>query len=198
MQFLSRIIHFTFLSALIVSCASSSPDYTPKPKGYNRIDLPKHEYTQLEQTHPFTFEVSKHAIVQPDTIGLAEPHWIIVYYPSLDARIQFTYKPLNGDLDKLDRHIADAIKLANKHLVKAEHKEEAIVSFKNGKKAVIIELEGEVPSHYQFYVTDTTNNFLRGAVYLKEATLNDSLAPVVEYLKKDCYHLLETLKWKSK
>ena len=29
--------------ALLAGC-SSAPDFTPKPKGYNRIDLPPHQY----------------------------------------------------------------------------------------------------------------------------------------------------------
>ncbi len=196
---ISRFIHLIIFTLLIFSCSQGTSDYTPKPKGFNRIELPPHEYFRLkEDDHPFSFEYSRHAIIQPDTIGQAEPHWIIVYYPTLNARIQFTYKPLYGDRDKLDRHIADALKLSYKHLVKTNHKEEGILTLKNGKKAVVIELEGEVPSHYQFYITDTTRHFLRGAVYLQEATVNDSLSPVISYLKKDCVHLLETLKWAKK
>ncbi|NBA86208.1 gliding motility lipoprotein GldD [Emticicia sp. CRIBPO] len=198
MRILPRVIHFILFSALIISCATGSSDYTPKPKGFNRIELPKHEYQQLTEDHPYTFQYSKHAIIQPDTVGQAEPHWIIVYYPELDARIQFTYKPLNGDTDKLDHHIADAYKLAYRHLVKANYKEEKKINLKNGKSAIVIELEGEVPSHFQFYLTDTTRHFLRGAVYLEQATMNDSLLPVINYLKKDCIHLMETLNWKNK
>lgn len=132
----------------------------------------------------------------PDQTPESEPHWIILKYPNLNALIQFTYKPLNGDLAKLSQHIDDAYKLAGKHQVKASSQEVQQVRLKNGKTAVIIELTGEVPSHYQFYLTDTSQHFLRGAVYLNQATLNDSLAPVVDYLKEDCKHILETLKWK--
>ncbi len=179
----------------LVSCGGKV-DYSPKPKGYNRIDLPPHEYQQLIENHPYTFEYSKSAIVQPDTFGKSEPHWIIIYYPDYEARIQLTYKPLNGDLTKLQKHIEDAYKLASKHQVKAYSQEEQVARLKNGKKAVIIQIEGEVPSHMQFYVTDTSRHFLRGAVYLMEPTLNDSLRPVVDYMKQDCMHLLETLSWK--
>ncbi len=167
----------------------------PKPKGFNRIDIPAPEYVPLKEKHPYFFQYNKIAQIQKDTTYRAEPHWIIINYPTLNAKIQLTYKPIKGNLSKLDAHIADAFKLAAKHQVKAISQTEKLVSLKNGKKAVIIELEGEVPSHYQFYTTDTTKNYLRGAVYLNLATENDSLRPIVDYLKKDSRVLLETLKW---
>ena len=58
-------------------------------------------------------------------------------------------------------------------------------------------LEGEVSSQYQFYTHDTTNNFLRGALYFETATKNDSLKPIIEYVKEDINHLVNTLEWKE-
>ncbi|AWW00611.1 gliding motility lipoprotein GldD [Arcticibacterium luteifluviistationis] len=189
-----RNVLIVLFATLLISCGGSS-DYFPKPKGYNRLDLPAHKYVQLEEKHPYTFEHNVNAIVEPDTFGNAEPHWIILHYKDLMARIQLTYKPLNGDLNKLSKHIDDAYKLAGRHHVKADSQVEKVIELKNGKRAVVIELEGEVPSHFQFYVTDTSKHYLRGAVYLIEPTLNDSLRPLVNYMKDDCMHLLETLKW---
>lgn len=178
-------------------CKKEENAYIPKPRGFNRIDLPAVSYKKLVGDYPYEFEYSSSAIIQPDTFGLAEPYWIIIYYPSIDARIQLTYKNFNGDLTKLQGHTLDAFRLADKHLIRATGKRESIQTFKNGKKAVIIELEGEVPSHYQFYTTDTTKHFLRGAVYLMEVSKNDSLQPVIDFLKKDSQHLLQTLRWKK-
>jgi len=59
-------------------------------------------------------------------------------------------------------------------------------------------LSGEVPSQFQFHITDSTQHFLRGALYFRTATKNDSLAPVIEYVKKDIVHLLNTLTWNDK
>ncbi|UBM60350.1 gliding motility lipoprotein GldD [Marinilongibacter aquaticus] len=192
----STSLFFVLAGFLFAACSGSGESYVPKPKGFNRIEFPPHEYQKLEEGHPYSFEYSKFAEIRPDTFGMSEPHWIIVYYPEYDARIQLTYKPLNGDLDKLSKLVADAYKLAGKHHVRASGETDKLVQLKNGKKAVVIELEGEVPSHYQFYVTDTLHHYLRGALYLMEPTLNDSLRPVVDYMKADCRHLLETLTWK--
>ncbi|MGR3812249.1 gliding motility lipoprotein GldD [Jiulongibacter sp. NS-SX5] len=191
----SSLMLLGLLSVLLWACGGEEV-FVPKPKGFNRIELPAHEYQQLQENHPYTFEYSKHAVVKPDTFANSEPHWIILDYPDYDAIVQFTYKPLDGSPDKLAKHIDDAFKLAAKHHVKATSQREQIIELENGKRVVTIELEGEVPSHFQFYITDTTNHYLRGALYLMEPTLNDSLKPVVDYMKEDCLHLLETLNWK--
>jgi gliding motility-associated lipoprotein GldD len=58
-------------------------------------------------------------------------------------------------------------------------------------------LSGEVPSQFQFYITDSTRHFLRGALYFPTATKNDSLAPIINYIKQDMIHLLNTTRWKE-
>ena len=63
-------------------------------------------------------------------------------------------------------------------------------------RASVFELQGEVPSQFQFYTTDSTRHFFRGALYFRTATDNDSLAPVIEYVKTDMIRMLNTLKYK--
>ncbi|MGK0138812.1 MAG: gliding motility-associated lipoprotein GldD [Algoriphagus sp.] len=189
-----RLVIFVMLSLCLIAC-NTQEVYMPKPKGFNRMDLPKQAYLKLTEPHPYSFEYSENAVIEPDTFGKAEPHWIIVHYPELKSRIQFTYKPLKGNLDRLTKHIDDAYKLAAKHHVKATSQKERVVELKSGKRAVLIDIEGEVPSHFQFYITDTSQHYLRGAVYLMEPSLNDSLSPLINYLKEDCMHILETLTW---
>jgi len=189
-----KIAGIILLMIHVISCGSSEV-YSPKPKGFNRLELPNHEYQKMKEKHPFSFEYSSHAVLEDDIHALAEPDWVIVHYPELDTRIQFTYKPLKGDLNKLSKHIDDAYKLAAKHQVKADSQIESVITLNNGKKAVVIEIEGEVPSHFQFYMTDTSKHYLRGALYIMEPTLNDSLRPLVDYMKIDCMHILQTLNW---
>jgi len=168
----------------------------PRPKGFNRIELPNASYVSLEKGHPFTFEVSSFAKVLKDTVSWAEPHWLYVYYPRWDAFIQLTYKPLNNNPKKLASLIQDAYTLASKHQGKASGIQDYVMTTKSGRKAGLIELEGEVATSFQFYTTDSTKHFLRGAVYVKTATANDSLAPIIKFLKQDAIHLIQTLEWK--
>jgi gliding motility-associated lipoprotein GldD len=80
-------------------------------------------------------------------------------------------------------------------MIKASGVEESVIKTPSGKTASIYELEGEVPSQFQFYISDSSKHFMRGALYFRTATKNDSLAPVIEFIKKDIIHMLNTTKW---
>lgn len=184
------------LLILVSSCSNEEQTFMPKPKGYNKIDLPTHSYDTLTGDYPYTFEYSSLAKIMPDTSKTAEPYWIDIYYPEYKANIQITYKKTNNNAKTLEEYIQDSHTLANKHNVKAYAIDELITDTKNGYAVKVFELSGDVPSQIQFHATDTTKSFLRGAVYFRTSTKNDSLAPIISYMKEDVMHLIETLKFK--
>ena len=176
------------------SCEDS---FTPKPKGYNRLDLPERQYVELPDSLPYSFEISRAAKLLRDSSYIAERYWIDLYYPQITANIQITYKNLRNNRQLMEELVNDSYRLTSKHQIKAYAIEETVVRTPSGKTAVIAELEGEVPSQFQFFVTDSTNNFLRGALYFRTSTKNDSLAPAIEYMKIDAMHMINTLEWKE-
>ena len=123
----------------------------------------KEEYISLPDSLPYSFDVSKAVRILRDSSYIAERYWIDLYYPTITANIQITYKALNEDRQLLEELVNDAYRLTSKHQIKAYAIEETVVRTPSGKTAVIAELEGEVPSQFQFFVTDSTHNFLRGA-----------------------------------
>ena len=179
-----------FIFLFVFGCSS---DYLPKPKGYNRILLPELSYQPLPDTLPYYFEYSKQAKLLRDSSWITERYWINLYYPYMDASIQITYKQIIAD--NIHEYLSDSYKLTSQHNIKAYSIEESIIALPSGMYASFTELEGEVPTQIQFYVSDSVNHFLRGALYFKTATKNDSLAPVIDYLKKDMLHLITTLRW---
>lgn len=183
-------------SVAFFSCEKEEQSYVPKPKGYNRIELPTHQYQKLLQEHPYRFEFSKYANVVADTFPMAEKDWIFINYPQFKANIQLTYKAIGNDPKKLSDFINDTYKLTSKHQIRASSIQEQRVLTKSGKTAILFKIEGDVPSPYQFYTTDSTRHFLRGAIYFPTATKNDSLAPIIDYLQKDMLQLLNTLEWR--
>lgn len=188
----------TVFFAVLIFATSCKPDFMPKPKGFNRIVLPENDYRALPDTFPYFFEYSTQAKILKDSSWIAEPYWIDLYYPKFDASIQVSYKPVKHDRNLLMEYVATAYKLTSKHQVKAYAIDKAIFKTESGKTAEIAALSGEVPSQYQFFTTDSINHFLRGALYFNTATENDSLAPVIEYVRKDIMHLLNTLEWRNK
>ena len=181
--------------ALLAAC-TAAPDFTPKPKGYNRIDLPPHRYQELGGGHPYAFEYSQEAVIKRDSSYMAQPHWLNVYYPKLHANVQITYMDVQRDRRLYNKMMEDARKLTGKHEIKATAIDERILKTPSGMRASVFELSGEVPSQFQFYTTDSTHHFLRGALYFQTATANDSLAPVIEYVKTDMVRMINTLRYK--
>ncbi len=181
----------------ILLLAGCKTDFMPKPKGYNRIVLPKNEYRAMPDSFPYQFEYSTHAKILKDSSWIAEPYWIDLYYPEFQASIELSYKPVRHDQQLLREYLATSYKLTSKQQVKAYAIDEAVIQTETGKTAVIAELSGEVPSQYQFFSTDSVNHFLRGALYFNTATKNDSLAPVIAFVRDDIVHLLNTLQWQE-
>jgi gliding motility-associated lipoprotein GldD len=189
------VLSLTFLCAGLFSCTNR--DYLPKPLGYNRLVLPDAAYKPLPDSLPYFFEYSQHAKLLPDTSRISEKFWIELHYPIMNSTIHITYKELNNDQKLLKEFLDDAYKLTAKHQIKAYAINELISKTPSGKTAVIAELEGEVPSQFQVTITDSSKNFLRAALYFNNKVANDSLAPAIEYMKKDMMHLINTLEWKN-
>ncbi|HLT08540.1 MAG TPA: gliding motility lipoprotein GldD [Cyclobacteriaceae bacterium] len=187
-----RRIYYIIPFLFLISC---STEYYPKPKGYNRIDIPEHVYQELNQELPYRFEYSAHSIVEPDTFNLQEKTWINLNYEALGARVHFTYKPILKQEEKLRDYLTDALSLTSKHQIKAYGIDESVLRTPQGYTGLVAELTGEVPTQFQFFVTDSTSNFLRGALYFDTAVKNDSLAPIIEYIKVDMMHLINTLEF---
>lgn len=186
-----------WLLGLVLLTACGGQDFLPKPKGYNRIDLPTPRYQPLKEKHPYFFEYSAHSKILRDSSRTALPHWINIYYPRFQASVQLTYRTVNNDKKVLNHLLEDARTLTIKHQIKAESIEGGVIKTDKGLHVNVAELTGEVPTQFQFYVTDSTKHFFRGALYFRTATANDSLAPVINYIKKDILHLLNTLEWRD-
>jgi len=195
-RFVFFFILLSFLSLLLCSCEKGEQTYVPKPKGFNRIQLPPQLYQQLKEDRPYSFEYSKSARILPDTFALAGKDWIFIYYPQFNANIQLTYKPVKNSQVLLRDYINDSFKLTGKHQVRASSIQEQRLLTHHNLTAMLFKIEGDVPSPYQFYTTDSTNHFLRGAIYFSTATKNDSLTPVINFIQKDMIHLLNTLQWR--
>ena len=118
-------------------------------------------------------------------------------YPEFQGRLHLSYFAVN---DNVEQYIEDSRSLAYKHTVKAEAINERLFIKDEARiYGLLYEIEGvSTASSVQFYLTDSTAHFLRGALYFNVAPRNDSLAPVINFIKEDIYHLMETFEWKKK
>lgn len=196
---LGIILVFLSFTAGMVSCDPSGDDEvsTPKPKAYPRIDIPKASYQQFDTLFPFSFEYSTLSNIQPDRSKGSEPYWINIEYPSLGATIYLSYKKINGNLGQLKE---DAFGFANRHIQQADD----IVESNVYDPAIpligkIYDIKGvNVACPYQFWISDSTSKFVRGALYFNTEPNNDSLAPLITYVKNDILHIINTFNWNKK
>lgn len=186
------LIVFPLLCLLLAS--SCKKEYIPKPRGYFRIDFPEKAYHPIDSTAlPYRFEIPAYSRLEADQERIAEPYWVNVKIPANKAEVHISYKNVSGNLPALTE---DSRTLAYKHSIKADAINERI--FINPQKKVygtIYLIEGNAASPLQFYLTDSTRHFLRGALYIREIPNIDSIRPVIDFLTPDVIHLIETTEW---
>jgi gliding motility-associated lipoprotein GldD len=189
-----RKILFVLSSLFLLPAISCKRDYTPKPHGYFRISFPEKAYKKFDSIAlPFRFEIPVYGKIVPDNERLAEPYWVNLKIPRNKAELNLSYKKVDNNLMKL---LEDSRTLAYKHSVKADAINERV--FMNPAKKVygtIYTIEGNSASPLQFYLTDSTKHFLRGALYIREVPNIDSIRPVIDFLTPDVIHLIETTEW---
>ena len=183
-----RNFYTLFLIGILFS--SCKEDVLPKPKAYLSLKYPTTKYQKVHVAKPYSFEVSSNAelIEQPK-------YWRQIRYPKLKATINITYKPIVNNLKEL---LVESEKLVYEHAVKAE--EIITKNFENFEKRVfgsMQEISGNAASQIQFHLTDSTNNFIKGALYFYIKPNYDSILPAVDYIKKDIMRLIETFEWEK-
>lgn len=180
---------------IIVLQFSCSDTYTPKPRGYFRIEFPEKEYVQYEDAGPYSFQIPKYSHMEKDNENDAEPWWNNLVFSSLKGKLHLSYKPVNNNLSK---YVEDARTLAYKHTIKADAISEQVFIIPGRKVyGILYEIKGNAASPYQFFATDSVHHFLRGSLYFNVYPNKDSLAPVFDFIKPDIVKLIETLKWKK-
>ena len=190
----SGILYFLFL----IGCNN---DYTVgKRRGYYRIEFPQKEYRKFDQPgYPYTFEYPVYANIVKDTTFFESrpenPWWINIDFPQFAARVHVSYKEIGRN--KFDSLLNDAFQLSYKqHTYKASAIEDSAITTPNHIHGMYFTLAGNTATANQFFLTDSTKHFLRGALYFSATPNEDSISIVNDFLKKDLFHLINTLKWR--
>ena len=189
-------IIFAILSLITIAFSCGSDDnYLPKPRGYFRIDLPEKAYTKVDTIEKYSFECPNYALVTPDIYSPNEKNWVNIEMPQFKGSIHMTHKPVNGNLGE---YLEDVHTMVVKHLQKANGmRDSLIVNEEHQVYGMFIEMDGKgVATPMQFYLTDSTKNFVRGALYFNFQPDNDSMQPVINFIRADIDHLINTFEWK--
>lgn len=214
----NKFVHVILGSLLLLLMACNS-NYTSRKKGYFKIDLPEHQYQVFnKQDFPYSFEYPVYAtVVQDSTYFDSTPennYWINLDFPAFNARLFMSYKIIGGlapykikqadgsykdslGVNQFDLMVNDAFNLTNKNDVIASSIKDSLIRNPNGISGVFFKVGGNAATASQFFLSDTTKNFIRGALYFDATPNADSLRPVQEFLRKDLEHLISTFEFKS-
>ena len=154
------------------------------------LEYKKPVYQELLLKRPYSFEFSERV-----TIKDSPNNWLKLEYPRLKASLDITYRKIDKNLREL---LVESEKLVFKHTSRAEQiSSNNYVNDKGMIYGTLYNITGNAASHIQFHITDSTNHFIKGALYFKIKPNYDSLLPAIDYIKNDIFHLMETFKWEQ-
>lgn len=214
---LLNFLRYTALFIFLVFTACNST-YTSKKAGYYKIDFPKRDYVKFDRPgFPYSFEYPSYARIERDSAyfdtNSSNPYWINIDFPNFNGKIFISYKVIGGTsvykvkapdgkyrdsvgTNTFQNMVEDSYKLTYKNDIKAYSIEDSVMHTSNGITGVYFRLSGSVATAQQFFLSDTTHNFLRGALYFDATPNEDSLRPVNNFLQEDMKHIINTLQWK--
>lgn len=188
------------LAVLFAACGDA--DYTPKPRLFPKVVFPQHEYKAFDADYcSFSFQQPTYVEIEKDTTFFEaapkDPCWFDIVYPKLNTRIHCTYQPITKT-KTLNDLVTESYAMVEEHVVKAEYIDEQAIQKKDEQVyGRTFDLEGPVATHFQFYLTDSSRHFLRGALYTYARPNPDSLRPVVQFVKQDIMEMINTIEWRK-
>lgn len=188
-----RSLWIMMLLFLIAGCGEEM--LVPKPPTYLRLELPEHKYIQYsDENCPYTFSVQELFTVKSvDGDGNA-CHKDVDLGP-LNGSLHISYIEMEEPLSTYVNFVNDKV---DEHKVMASAIDDwKILRPENNVYCTFFELQGDVASPFQFYLTDSVDHFMSGVVYFNAVPNYDSLKPSLDYLKVDLEYMIKSLQWRE-
>jgi len=177
--------------------ACSDNGYSPKPRGYFKIDFPVKKYRTFQSDCAYTFAYPVYAEMLPDQSSDSRRCWYNLSFPSFNGRLHLTYYDVSSKKE-YEELVEDARTFAFKHTVKANSIDQKLINYPEKKVyGIYYAIEGNTASSVQFFLTDSLKHYFRAALYFNERPQYDSIQPVVSFIKKDIDKMISTFKWKD-
>jgi gliding motility-associated lipoprotein GldD len=195
------------IALLFFASCSGNHDYSPKPRGYYRIVFPKKEYRQYTGICPFTFIYPKYATIDTDRTSIKGKGkggkqlenmkaLLNMEFPQFKGTLHLSYETITSK-KVFNELIEDAHSFAFKHTVKATSIDQGSISYPERKVyGIYYTIDGNAASAVQFYLTDSTKNYIRGALYFNTEPRLDSIQPVLTFVKQDVNVMIKSFRWK--
>ncbi len=188
-----RILSLSILLISFCSCKQQSAPY-PRPLGFHRIDLPQtSEYNSFNSDIcPFSFEYPKEGEISKQS---DDSCWVDIYFPVYDCKWHITYRNISSSKNARFAHQEEHRGLIFKHGKQASNIQTSEIAADNGY-GTLYEVYGNVGTPAQFFYGDSLDqHVVMTSFYFNTATKNDSLLPIINYMKKELIHMVETIEW---
>ena len=173
---------------MLSACGGKKP--IPKPPTYLELNMPEREYALYTDSCQYSYDKPSYFEVK-DVKGS-------------NCNRDISFGKLNGTLHlsviNIDTTLATYVNYANDKV--GEHKIKAtaiidsnIIRPKDKVYGTFFELQGNVASPFQFYLTDSTERFFSGVVYFNTRPNYDSMRPTLNFVKEDLIRFMNTIDW---
>jgi gliding motility-associated lipoprotein GldD len=193
-----RISTWLLLIFIFVGC-NNAPDAVPKPRAYPKVIYPERNYVEFSDPDcPLSFRFPDYMKVEKKTSYLGatptDPCWFDLVLHPFNARIHCSYVSVAGENSLADL-IQDAFTIANKINQRSNYMDEIRIGNAQGVSGLVLEFQGPAASPMHFYVTDSTEHFLKASLYFNSKVSPDSLRPITEFIKVDIAEMLNSFSW---
>lgn len=174
----------------LVAC-NPQENFVPKPSTYLELKFPERDYSIYTDTCGYSFNKPSYFTVKNVSGSQCNRD---IELTGLDGTLHLSRIDIDTSLGVYVNYAIDKVE---------EHKVVATAIYdstfiRNDVRVfgTFFELQGNVASPFQFYLTDSTSRFVSGVVYFNTRPNYDSIKPTLDFVKKDLFELINTLEWK--
>ena len=147
---------------------------------------------------PFSFSFSDYAQIVRNKKFFEEdpPHacWFDLSMPDFNADLFLSYHPITSRTE-FDDLIRDTYRIASQINRRSDYMEEIRIRNQYGVGGMKFLFEGAAASPMHFYLSDTTQHFLKGALYYNQKVRPDSMLPATAFIVTDIDAMLSSFRW---
>lgn len=187
-----RKIFYSLILVILFSC--DEEQLIPKPPTYLRLELPEPSYIDYKDECGYIFKLNTNYSVEKAPIENEEINCHRrIQLGKLNGTLFFRYINM---IEPVSFYINNSIDEVEMHQVKATNiRDKKIIRGNDRVFGTVFELEGDVATPFQFYLTDSVEKFIYAEILFNSRPNYDSLKPSLDYLKRDLDTLLTTFKW---
>lgn len=186
-----KVLGLTALTTLIFASCTQKERFVPKPPTYLEISYPERTYDVYQDACGYSYNKPSYFTVKDvkDSECFRDIDFEMLngtlHLTRLDMEEGDAGKYINYSIDNINEHKVMASAIYDTSFVRSDDK----------VFGTFFELQGNVASPFQFYLTDSVKRFVSGVVYFNVRPNYDSIRPVLDFVKSDLYEFMETIKW---